>query len=81
MIYLIKKGETIDYLIKAFNLTENDYDIKQGWLFFEGDYYSYIINNHDNPIVLSEKLKIPISEIVGVLNGHFQPGRLIWIRK
>lgn len=81
MIYHIKESESIGYLIKVFNLTDGNYVFVQGYLFVDGKYDQYIINKDDNPITLSQKLNIPICELMKSLNDIVQPGRRIWIKK
>lgn len=76
MIYLIKEGERVEYIIKNLQLREGNYIIINNVIFINGEYESYIINNNDNPIKIVEKLgkeKIPM-----FLNGDLSIGKVIW---
>lgn len=76
MIYLIKDGERVEYIIKNLQLREGNYIIINNVIFINGEYESYIINNNDNPIKIVEKLgkeKIPM-----FLNGDLSIGKVIW---
>lgn len=78
MIYLIKEGESAEYIIETLQLRDGDYTVLNNAIFINGEYERYTINKNDNPIKIAERVgkeKLPM-----LLNGVLSIGKVIWLK-